>query len=599
MKKIKILALLTALMLLLCGCGDKKPIPDVGSEDTDLATSGESSPAQVDFAQNDEEMFSNRDTDTNTQSDNNTTVTLKGNTASFQSDAVSLKDGNLTITDEGTYIIEGEFKGSITVNAGEDDKPRIVLNNAKIESEDRAAIYILEADKVFITLAEGSLNTLENGGNWPEGTNIDGVIFSKKDLTINGSGSLTVNSPTASGIVCKDDLVLAGGSYVINSASHGIDANDSVRIANAKVKIDAGKDGIHSENNEDASLGFVYISSGNFDIEAEGDGISAGSFAQFEGGSYNLLTGGGSVNAKKQTSDSFGGFMGGGRPGGPMFGGNSYSSATDDTDATSIKGIKAANSLLISEGEFTIDSADDAVHSNQSITVNGGSFNIKTGDDGFHADETLAVTAGNIDITESYEGLEALNVIVSGGNIKLTADDDGINAAGGTDSSGMGGMRPGGDRFGGGMGGSSSSKGSITISGGDLYIKASGDGIDANGSLSISGGKTVVTGPTNGDTATLDYDTSAVISGGTFIGTGASGMAQNFSSSENQGVVAIRTGNQSAATEIICKDNSGKVIISHKPELSFGVIILSSPDIKKGESYSLTVGSSAITVTAN
>lgn len=196
------------------------------------------------------------------------------------------------------------------------------------------------------------------------------------------------------------------------------------------------------------------------------------------------------------------------------------------------------------------------------MTVNGGTFEIATGDDAFHADETLTVTAGTIHITESYEGLEGLQVDIQGGDISLTASDDGLNAAGGT------------------------------ISGGTLYIAASGDGIDANGTLEISGGYTVVTGPTQGDTATLDYDVSAVITGGTFIGTGASGMAQTFSSSE-QGVISISAGTRSAGTQITLTDTAGNELISYTPELDFNVVILSSPDIVSGETYTITVGESS------
>ncbi len=250
--------------------------------------------------------------------------------------------------------------------------------------------------------------------------------------------------------------------------------------------------------------------------------------------------------------------------------------------------------MLISSGTFTIDSADDAVHSDASVTINGGTFAIASGDDAVHAEDTLTITAGSMNITESYEGLEALHVAVMGGDLRLVASDDGLNAAGGTDASGTTGGRDG--RFGGGPGGmggmSSSANGSIEISGGNLYINASGDGIDANGSLTISGGYTVVVGPTQGDTATLDYDTSAVITGGTFIGTGAAGMAQSFSDAQ-QGVIAVRVGNQSAGTMITLKDQNGSTILTHTPELSFAVVILSSPDIVSGETYTIEAGSTS------
>ena len=360
---------------------------------------------------------------------------------------------------------------------------------------------------------------------------------------------------------------------------------------------------IHCENSDDAAKGFVYISGGTIKAEAEGDGIAASAYMQIESGTIDLLVGGGSENGSKAHSDHFGGFMGGGpgggRPGG-MGPGNSQTTETDE-NSTSMKGLKAANSMLISGGNITINSADDAIHSDVSLTINGGIFTIASGDDAIHAEDTLTVTAGKIDISESYEGLEALHIDVQGGDIKLVASDDGLNAAGGTDQSGteggrdgmfgggpggMGGGRPGGGGFGGMSG---NSNGSIKISGGNLYINSSGDGLDANGTLEISGGYTVVVGPTQGDTATLDYDKSGIITGGTFIGTGAAGMAQSFSDSD-QGVIALQVGNQSAGTQIILKDKGGKTILAHTPELNFAVVILSSPELVKGETYTITVG---------
>lgn len=269
---------------------------------------------------------------------------------------------------------------------------------------------------------------------------------------------------------------------------------------------------------------------------------------------------------------------------------SSTTTTTLDDDSTSIKGIKSSANMLITNGTFQINSADDTIHSNASITISGGTFELASGDDGVHADETLEVKNGTISISDSYEGLESLHIYVYDGDIKLKASDDGLNAAGGTDSSGFGGNR-GNDKFGGGrpgMGGGSSN-GSINILGGNLYVNASGDGIDANGTLSISGGHTIVCGPIQGDTATLDYDTSATITGGTFIGTGASGMAQTFSDS-NQGVIAVSVGNQSAGTKITLEDADGNIILTHEPELNFSVAILSNPDMIKGETYKIIVG---------
>ena len=576
-------------------------------ENTNI-TSTNDAPVDADFSQADEDMFTDRDKRIEYDENDSVLIQLNGTSATASSDSVKIVGTTITITEEATYILSGTLEdGMIIVNTPDTAKLQLILNGVNLNSETSAPLYILEADKVFLTLAEGTENILSNGGTFTaiDENNIDSAIFSKQDLTINGSGSLTVPSPAGHGIVCKDDLVITGGTYIVNSASHGLDANDSVRITGeTQLTIDAGKDGIHCENNDDASLGFVYISNGTLNIEAEGDGIAAGAYMQIENGSFDLFVGGGSVNGANASSGNYGGFMGGGhggmRPGG-------FQSTTDTTDktgtteeaGTSMKGVKAANSILINGGSFRIDSADDSIHSDVSVTIHGGSFEIASGDDAVHAEDTLTITSGTLNISKSYEGLEALHIDVQGGDINLMASDDGLNAAGGTDGSGMTGGRDGmfgGGKSGmggggrGGMGGmSSNSNGSILISGGNLYINSSGDGLDANGTLEISGGYTVVVGPTQGDTATLDYDTSGIITGGTFIGTGAAGMAQTFSDSK-QGVFAVSVGNQSAGTRIVLKDSSGNTVIEFTPELNFAVVILSSPDILTGETYTITVG---------
>lgn len=585
------------------------------SDSTEIAESTEAAkstevPEEADFSQTDADMISNRDRREEYDEDKSIQIKLNGKSASASSDSVKIEDSVITITEEAAYIITGTLDdGMIIVDAPDTAKLQLVFNGVEITSKTSAPLYILEADKVFVTLADGTENILSNGGTFTaiDENNIDAAVFSKQDLTFNGGGSLTVTSPAGHGIVCKDDLVFTNGTYTLNSSSHGMDVNDSVRIADeTKLTIDAGKDGIHCENTDDASLGFVYVSDGEINIEAEGDGITAGAYVQIEDGKFDLLIGGGSENGTKASSGNYGGFMGGGRDGGMhgggMRGGDNQSSAVTTTEETvSMKGIKAANSIQISGGIFNIDSADDSIHSDISVTIKGGEFNIASGDDAVHAEETLTVIAGNFDITECYEGLEALNIAVNGGDIRLTASDDGLNAAGGNDSSGTAGGRDG--MFGGGKkgkmgGGMSPGNGSIIISDGNLYINSSGDGIDANGTVEISGGYTVVTGPTHGDTATLDYDRSAVITGGTFIGSGASGMAQTFSDS-GQGVVAVSVGEQSAGTKVSLTDMSGNIVIEHIPELNFSVVILSSPDISKGETYKITVGTQSGEFEAN
>ncbi len=607
MKFLKILAIIMCTLLVFSSCQKT----DSSDSETDTQTTQSTDTTKEEATISEEDMFSNRDTKTDYDEASVISIKLTGSSASCENDAVKIDGSNVTITDEGTYILSGTLSnGMIIIDAEETDKPQLIFDGVSITSETCAPLYIINADKVFVTLTDGSENSISNGGEFVQidDNNIDGAVFSKQDLTFNGSGSLTVTSPAEHGIVCKDDLVFTGGTYTVSSASHGLDANDSIRIKDTSLTFTSGKDGIHTENSDDSSKGFFYMESGKIDVEAEGDGISAEAYTQIKDGSINILTGGGSENGTKASSDSWGKF--GGHSGGMMGGHNGMgqkpgrnptgmslsdttdTDSTDSEESTSMKGIKSAGNLVIENGTFKINSADDSLHTNSALTINGGTFKIASGDDGIHAEEKLNITNGAISITESYEGLEALDIAVSGGDISLIATDDGLNAAGGTDSSGMGGRDNG--MFGGGgpggmMGGSSS--GSIVISGGKLHINASGDGIDANGSIEISGGYTVVTGPTTGDTATLDYDSSAVISGGTFIGTGAAGMAQTFSNSENQGVISLNAGTQNAETSIIVKNSLGKSIVTYAPELPFNVIIISTPEIQKDETYKVSIGS--------
>lgn len=594
----KILALTLGVALLSSGCAQTAPEQ---TQPTKTQTQNNQPAATIVV----EELFTDRDRKDTYDTAKSARITLNGASATCDSGAVKIDGSTVTILDEGTYILSGTLTdGQIIVNADKEDKTQMVLSGARINNSTGAAICVMQADKVFITLDKDTENVLQNGGSFAPvaDANVDGVIFSKEDLTLNGSGNLWITSPAGHGIVSKDGLVITGGSYTVNCASHGFAGKDSVCVDGGSFTVDAGKDGIHAENNDDTSLGFVYVANGVFDLTCGGDGISAAGKMQLDGGSYTIVTGGGSENAQKQTSDrwgnmgpGFGGFGGGvgGRPdkGGQMA--DNTAAVTTTEDSTSIKGIKASAELAINGGSYDLNCADDGIHSNSDLTVTGGSFTIATGDDGLHADETLTVTGGSITISESYEGLEGLHIKITGGKITLTASDDGLNAAGGTDQSGFGGVR--GDQFGGkggrpGMGGGfgGSSNGSILISGGSVDITASGDGIDANGTLQITGGSTVVCGPTQGDTATLDYDVSGTITGGTFIGTGAAGMAQSITGA-GQGVIAVRASG-TAGAQIKLTDSSGKVLIDHTPRLDFAVVILSCPELRSGKSYRLTIG---------
>ena len=578
MKRKRIIAFLLAGLMAISGCTAggtaDSSVSNTSASESSTVTAGNSDKEESSVSQEssaDVKEFTQRDLEASYDTASAVSIELQGDTASASSNAVQISEGTVTITEEGTYIISGTLKeGMIIVEASETDKVQIVLNGVEITSASSAAIYVRSAKKVFVTLAEGTENTLANGGSYIalDDNNIDAVIFSKEDLTLNGSGNLTITAVAGHGIVCKDDLAITGGNYEITAEKHGIEGKDSVRIADGTFTITSGKDGIHVENEDNEEEGYLYIENGTFTITSEEDGVSAGSYLLIEEGTYQILAGGGSGNGRSH-SESWG------------FDPRQSQNSTQE-DSVSTKGMKAAGSLTVNGGTFTINAADDAVHSNGDLTVNGGVFQVSTGDNGFHADNALTITAGTITIDKSYEGIEGLTIEIQGGYIDLTASDDGLNAAGGNDGSGS--------MF-------TATEGIyIHISGGEIHINASGDGIDSNGDLVVSGGETYVSGPTDNGNGALDYDGSAEISGGILIATGSSGMAQNFGSSSTQGTIMVNIVGV-AGSVISLRDSSGQVLASWTAEKAYSNVVISCPGLAVGETYTLQAGDSSTEIT--
>ena len=496
MKKRKYLCWLLGLALLLSGCNSSQTEASTSAQ-TDAAQ-GDTVPTTVSLSQ----MFSDSDLEIGYDDVTSAHITLSGTTAACDSDAVQISGSQITLTEEGTYILSGSLEDGMVIVDGEDSaKVQLVLDNAQIGCSTSAAIYVRNADKVFITTAPDSQNTLSNSGEYVaiDDNNIDSVIFSKADLTLNGSGTLTISAAAGHGIVSKDDLVLSGGTYEITAASHGISGKDSVRIASGNYTITSGKDGIHAENADDTTLGFLYIEDGTFTIHAQGDGLSAGVYLQIEEGDFTITTGDGSATVTLDTGST---------DSGPGFFGAPTNSTTEEADTVSQKGVKADGTLTISGGSFQIDTVDDAIHANGDLLIAGGEFHLSTGDDGIHSDTALTIQDGTFSIPYCYEGIEGLSITIDGGSYNITSADDGLNAAGGADSSGFGGRMPGQEGFG------RSSDSFIVINGGEFVIVSSGDCIDSNGSLTINGGTIDLTCNGNGDTA-LDCDGTYTNNGGT------------------------------------------------------------------------------------
>ena len=413
MKRKVVLAFLLTGALVLSGCSKTNN----SNETSSGSTSTDSSAQGIDVSN----MFSDRDKEIGYDEENSTVIKLSDDSTTCDSDAVQISGNTVTIIGEGTYILSGTLTdGMVIVDAEDTDKVQLVLDGVDITSAESAAIYVREADKVFITTASDSQNTLTNGGTYTaiDDNNIDAAIFSKSDLTLNGAGSLTITAKAGHGVVSKDDLVLTSGTYQIDAASHGLSGKDSVRIASGSYTIVSGKDGIHAENADDTSLGFVYLADGTFDITSDGDGISAGNWLQADGGVYTVKAGGGSENVQKSDGEW-------------QFGPGQQTDSTDTTeeDTVSMKAIKAAGELILKGGKYSLDSADDTIHSNANITISDGEFTLASGDDGIHADSATTISGGTIDITESYEGIEGLSIDITGGETYVSGPTNDGNSA--------------------------------------------------------------------------------------------------------------------------------------------------------------------------
>ena len=544
MRKKQIAGIFITGIILLSGCarsstepGSVQSADETRTAETDPTNesmeTGENSEKTTSFEIDTSDMFSDSDRNVEYNEAESTIIQLSDEGSFCDTDTVVIDQNTVTITDEGTYLLSGSLSdGMLIVNAETTDEVHLVFNQAAISNQDSAAVYIASADKVFLTLADGTENAVSNGGVYADidEDTIDGAIFSKADLSFNGTGKLIVTAAAGHGIVSKADLIFADGSYEISAAEHGIEGKDSVRIAEGTYEILSGKDGIHSENDEDETLGFIYLKDGIFKIQSQGDGISAGNWLLAENGTYEITTGQGGVSAEEK---------------------NSLEQHKQEEQEKSAKGIKAGAQMLLKEGTYCLDTEDDSIHSNGDVFITGGDYTLSSRDDGIHADDGAAISGGSIKISESYEGIEGLT-------IDITASDDGVNAAGGRDGSSM---EKGQDPF-------VSMEGAyISISGGSLRINASGDGISS-----------------------LDYNGKAVVTGGIFASSGASGMAQNFDPSSTQGIIMVTLNPQEAGTQIALKNSDGTELLSWKVEKEYSSVLISSPDIRQGESYSLTAG---------
>ena len=616
-KKLLALFCATALsMTAVAGCtGTKSSTGNIDSLETETDTE-EIEVQSITGTFSSADMFTERDLAGTYEESGAVYVTLSGDGITGETDGVAINGQTVTITAEGTYIFSGTLsEGQIVVDADK-AKVQIVFDNVDITCASSAAVYVKNAEKVFVTLAEGAQNTLRNTDEYVaiDDNNIDAVIFAKSDLTLNGTGSLTIVSAEGHGIVSKDDLKITGGTYDITAAGHALSGKDSVRIADGTFILTAEKDDIHAENADDEEKGYIYIADGDFTITSDGDGMDASNIVQIEDGTFDITAGGGAANSQKtHESDMPGGGMSQNieRPDGESMpqmgekpdGENMPQDTTTDESGTSTKGIKAGGGMYLNGGTYQINSADDSIHSNANIMIADGTYTLATGDDGVHADDALTVNGGTITVTESYEGLEGLTVTINDGTIDITARDDGINTAGGTDQSGFGTF---GDHFK-GMDSADDETEETTdnemwmeLNGGYIHILAGGDGVDSNGDLTINGGEIYIDGPSDNGNSAIDYGdrSSAYVNGGTLVAIGSSGMAEVMSDSSKQKVLMVKLGEQMEAGNVVLTDSEGNVIVSYTALKTYDCVIISTAEVESGATYTLTTSGTTTEVTA-
>lgn len=476
------------------------------------------------------------------------TITLSDEAIQIDGGGAQADGSILTITADGVYEITGSLTaGQIIVNAPDTAKVELVLRGVDITSAQNAAIYCMNADDLRITLADGTENTLTDAVNFTyadmANEEPNAALFSKADLTLGGSGALTVNANFNHGISGKDDLVIEGGSFIVKAPSHGIRGKDSLTILDGDFTIEAGGDGMQASNAERADRGWVSLEGGRYTLWVCGDGIQAETGLTISGGSYDIITSG--------------------YPAG---------------DSTSQKGLKAGTLLTVNGGDFLIDSIDDAIHSNGDVEINGGAFTLTTQDDGIHADQNLVISGGEIDIPSCYEGFEGTTVVIAGGKSFISSRDDAISAAGGSgDGNAMDARRarnP--DVF-------------VRITGGELEAVSGGDTVDANGYIFIEGGTIRLSAPVSPSwEGALLCNGDVTFTGGNVAVTGRVGVGV-IAGGEQPVLLVSHTAPQAAGSVVSLRDESGQTLLSITSLQAYSDSAFSSPEMQVGSTYGLYV----------
>ena len=510
--------------------------------------------------------YSKRDLDASYDASSATVITLSGDSASVQGAGAQASAAGAVISSAGTYIVSGELTdGQLLVDAGDDDKVQLVLAGATIHNEDAPAIYVRNADKCFVTLDAGTENNLSDGSSYALESDSDepyATLFSRCDLTLNGSGTLNVTSAYRHAVCSKDDLVVVSGTYNISAVEDGLRGRDSVKVRDGVFTIQAGGDGIKSNKDDDPTKGFVSIDGGAFDIQAGDDAVQGKTLIRLAGGSLTVA-------------------------------------ANDDAFHSDLE-------MHLLGASIEAGAGDDAFHAETKLTVDGGIVNVASCNEGYEA-EKVYVNGGDTHIVASDDGVNAsaadLSDDADADTVSSTLPNGGTPGApgkgGGAATPDAGGQAPAGAQQGGsapeppagdnaGGVGQADSSCLIQINGGYLVVDSVGDAIDSNGNVEVTGGVLLVSGPTSDGDGAFDYDGSATISGGTVLMVGSTGMAQSFTGGTQ--AFAMTSASGEAGQSVCVVDGSGNVVASFTATKRFGMVLTSSPAFAEGGEYTLVIG---------
>ncbi len=345
------------------------------------------------------DMFSSRDKETGYDADSAVYVSLSDGGSTASGEGITISGGNVTITAKGTYVFSGSLSnGQITVDIDNNEKVQLVFDNVNVANGSTAPLYVKSADKVFVTLAAGSVNSLTNTGAFAaiDENNIDACVFSKEDITFNGGGTLNVSSEQGHGIVSKDSLVLTSGTYNITAGDHGLNGKDDISILDCTLNVTCTEDGLHSENDEDADKGVVYIEGGSITISAGDDGIHAGNYVTINGGNINIAKSCEGIEGQEVNIN----------------GGAIYVRASDD----GINAAGGADQSGFGPGGFGGQGGDRFNGSaSAAVNITGGTLTVNADGDGLDSNGALNISGGTVYVSgPTNAGNGALDFEISG-----------------------------------------------------------------------------------------------------------------------------------------------------------------------------------------